>query len=219
MLHLFNFNRGLRSVLALAAVAAVSLASTSCGDVVRSGRAPVFLVIDLLQGQQGGSTPGPASGTLTSDVITNVRSPAPCTNQSPCPTIFSDSGLVTLRSVLKNIGSPEAPTVASSNNDVTITRYRVRYRRSDGRNVEGVDVPYGFDGAVTGSVAVGDSRILSFELVRHVAKEESPLIQLRTSPTIIASICDVTFYGQDQVGNEINVTGSILIEFGNFGDF
>ncbi len=35
----------------------------------------------------------------------------------------------------------------------------------------------------------------------------------------LEAICDVTFYGQDQVGNEINVTGSILIEFGNFGDF
>ncbi len=60
MLHLFNFNRGLRSVLALAAVAAVSAPCRAATLHPHSGRAPVFLVIDLLQGQQGGSTPGPA---------------------------------------------------------------------------------------------------------------------------------------------------------------
>ncbi len=212
-------NRRFRRVLAPAAVALVSLASTSCGDVVRSGRSPVFLTIDLLQGQRGAASPGPAAGTLTSDVITNVRSPAPCTTQAPCPTVFSDGGLVTLRTELKNIGSPEAPTAATSNNDVTITRYRVRYRRADGRNLEGVDVPYGFDGGLTGTVRVGATLQLGFELVRVIAKQETPLIQLRTSPSFIASICDVTFFGEDRVGNEINVTGSILIEFGDFGDF
>ena len=59
---------------------------------------------------------------------------------------------------------------------------------------------------------------LAFELVRHVAKEESPLIQLTTSPTIITTIAQVTFYGADQVGNEVSVTGNIQIDFGNFGD-
>jgi hypothetical protein len=59
---------------------------------------------------------------------------------------------------------------------------------------------------------------LSFEIVRDVAKEESPLIQLVHSSTVITTICDVTFYGTDLVGNEIQVTGSITIDFGNFGD-
>ena len=27
-----------------------------------------------------------------------------------------------------------------------MTRYRVEFRRTDGRNTPGVDVPYGFDG-------------------------------------------------------------------------
>ena len=35
---------------------------------------------------------------------------------------------------------------------------------------------------------------------------------------LINAIADVTFYGRDQVGNDISVTGSISIEFGNFGD-
>jgi len=28
----------------------------------------------------------------------------------------------------------------------------------------------------------------------------------------------VTFYGTDRVGNDISVTGSIQVDFGNFGD-
>ena len=54
--------------------------------------------------------------------------------------------------------------------------------------------------------------------MRHTAKEESPLVQLKTNGVIISTIADVTFYGRDQVGNEISVTGSIRIDFGNFGD-
>ena len=108
--------------------------------------------------------------------------------------------------------------MASTNNEVTITRYHVSYRRADGRNTQGVDVPYAFDGASTGTVPASGNITLGFELVRHVAKKEPPLIQLLTSSTIITTIADVTFYGQDRVGNEISVTGSLQIDFGNFGD-
>ena len=92
------------------------------------------------------------------------------------------------------------------------------FRRSDGRNRPGVDVPYAFDGAATGTIASGGTLTLGFELVRHVAKQEAPLVQLVDSPTIISTIADITFYGQDRVGNEISVMGSISVDFGNFGD-
>ena len=108
-------------------------------------------------------------------------------------------------------------TSPSSNNEVTINRYRVVYRRADGRNTPGVDVPYGFDGGVTGTVGAGASLGLGFELVRHIAKEESPLVQLANSRTTISTIADITFYGRDQVGNDISVTGSITVDFGDFG--
>ena len=201
------------------AVCGAILASTSCGDVVRQGRAPVYLVINSLEAKRGGSQSGDASGTLLSDVLTNVTTPDPCKPTAPCPTVFDDVGTVTLRASLKDVGTTANPAAATTNNDVTITRYRVVYRRADGRNTEGVDVPYSFDGAVTGTIPVNGTLQLGFEIVRHVAKEETPLIQLITSPKIISTIADVTFYGRDQVGNEVNVTGSILIDFGNFGDF
>jgi hypothetical protein len=35
---------------------------------------------------------------------------------------------------------------------------------------------------------------------------------------MISTIADVTFYGRDQAGNDVSATGSIGIDFGNFGD-
>ncbi len=205
----------MRPLHKLAAILVLGTLSSSCGSVVRQGRAPVFMVIDLLQGIRGAVDAGDAAGTLLSDVLTIVTTPAPCTTSNPCPTVFDDSGEVTLRLSPKDITASAAPT---SNNEVTITRYRVTYRRSDGRNTPGVDVPYGFDGGVTGTVPVGGSLKLGFELVRHTAKLEAPLVQLVSNPNIIATIADITFYGRDQVGNEVSATGSISINFGNFGD-
>lgn len=205
----------LTRIVVLAALAATSV---SCGNVARQGRAPVYLVIDRLEAARGGTDAGEFVGTLLSDVITNVTTPAPCSTTSPCPTIFNDSGRVTLRIVPKDLGTPTVPTVPTTNNEVTINRYRVTYRRADGRNTPGVDVPFPFDGAMTGTVPIGGSVAFAFELVRHVAKQESPLAQLRTSATVIATITEVSFYGRDRVGNDVSVSGNILIEFGNFGD-
>jgi hypothetical protein len=194
-------------------IAAVVAASVSCGDVVRQGRAPSMLVINQLSGASGGGRGANTfSGTLYSDVQVLLTSPDPCTPARPCPTLFSDSGQVTVSLVMK-----DATIAPTSNNQVTINRYHVDYVRADGRNTRGVDVPYPFDGAVTGTVA-GTAATFTFELVRHVAKQESPLVQLIQNPQIISTIAHVTFYGQDAVGNEISVTGSLLIEFGNFGD-
>lgn len=206
----------MRPLHTLAALTVLAVGSTSCGNVVRDGRSPVFMVINSLQASRGAVSAGTPSGTLLSDVLTLVTSPEPCTTTAPCATVFNDMGSAILSSSSKDVGSPASPT---SNNAVTITRYRVVFRRADGRNTPGVDVPYGFDGGVTGTITPGGTLPLSFELVRHIAKGETPLAQLATSSTTITTIADVTFYGRDQVGNEISTTGSISVNFGNFGDF
>jgi hypothetical protein len=187
-------------------------ATASCGDVVRQGRSPVFLVMDSLTGSSGGHATGP-SATLQSDVIVLLTSPAPCTPDLPCPTVFNDTGQAVLRLVPKDISI--APT---SNNAVTISRYHIAFRRGDGRNTPGVDVPYGWDGAVTATVRESGSTTIGFELIRHVTKEEPPIVQLIANPSIILTIAEVTFYGADLVGNAVTVTGNMSIEFGNFGD-
>src|SRR5437868_3301086 len=121
----------------LAAVALIPTAA-SCGDVVRSGRAPSYLIIDSLAGIRGAATLGTAGNPLSSDVITNVTSPAPCTTSAPCPTIFSDLGEATMHIALKDPGTAAAPNKPTDVNTITITRYRVEYTRADGRNTPGV---------------------------------------------------------------------------------
>jgi hypothetical protein len=196
--------------------AAVIGGCTSCGDVVRDGRSPSYLVIDSMSGLRGAATVGTPASVLTSDVITNVTTPPPCTTNTPCPTIFGDAGQAIVHVALKDAGTQASPNSPSQMNAVTIDRYHVEYIRADGRNTPGVDVPYAFDGAVTTTISA--STTFGFELVRVAAKEETPLVQLRTSPTFLTVLARVTFYGHDQAGNQVNVTGMIQIDFGNFGD-
>jgi hypothetical protein len=203
----FNQLKKLSGAIALITV------TVSCGDAVRQGRSPVYLVIDQLTASSGAKSSGTQANTLQSDVVTMITTPAPCTNDAPCPTIFSDSGAVTMRALQKDVMA----TAPSSNSEVTISRYHVAYRRADGRNTPGVDVPYAFDGAAT-ATTVNGVLSLSFELVRHVAKMESPLVELGSNSAIITTIAEVTFYGRDQVGNDVTVSGTLQIDFGNFGD-
>jgi hypothetical protein len=195
----FNHIKKVSGAIALIAM------SVSCGDAVRQGSSPVYLVIDQLTAGN--------SNFLHSDVVVMVTSPAPCTTDIPCPTVYSDSGTVSLRSLQKNVTA----TSPSTNSEITVNRYHVSYRRADGKNTPGVDVPYGFDGALTGTTT-GGTLILNFELVRNVAKMESPLAELATNAAVITTIADVTFYGRDMVGNDVSVSGSIQVDFGNFGD-
>jgi len=196
----------MRTLVGRLSLAAVVVGTASCGDVVRTGRSPVMLVMNSLSG--GTAT---SAAPLLSDVIR--RAAASCTpGTAPC--VLPDPGTASLGVVSKDASL--APT-ATTNNAVTVTRYRVTFRRADGHNVEGVDVPYGFDGAVTATIAAGASGSVGLVLVQSTAKRETPLVQLITNPEAsLATIADVTFYGQDQVGNEISVTGSILINFSDF---
>ncbi len=198
-------------------VGLVALVATtaSCGNVVRDGRAPVFLILDSLQAAPG-MTPGTLGSFLLSDVQNLITQGGVCTPQTPCPTIFNDVGSAVLRLALKNPGTTAAPIAPTSNNEVTITRYHVAYRRADGRNTPGVDVPFPFDGAVTITVPAAGTATVGFEIVRHVAKQESPLVQLITNGSVITTLTDITFYGTDRVGNEVTVTGTIQVDFGNF---
>jgi hypothetical protein len=194
--------------------AAALMASTiSCGDVVRSSRAPVMLVVNSLTATRGSATSTTASSTLVSDVLTMVTTGGTCTTTSPCPTIFGDTGTITLSLALK-----DTTVTPTTNNQVTINRIHVSYRRTDGRNQEGVDVPFSFDTASTALVPTSGNTAIGFNIVRNQAKSEAPLAVLVNNGQIISAIIDVTAYGTDQVGNAVSVTGSIGVSFGNFGD-
>ena len=132
----------------------------------------------------------------------------------PC-TVFNDNGVVTMR------GIPKDRTQLSSDiNNVTFTRYRVTFIRADGRNVQGVDVPYAFDGAFNVTVVVpGDEVERGFILVRHQAKGESPLREISQNQSLTLSvIAQVDFYGADNAGRTVQVTGYVNITFADFAN-
>jgi energy-converting hydrogenase Eha subunit E len=191
-----------------------TLGAAACGSsTAREGQASSYPIIGMMEGASGagGSSLIFVTNSIHSDVITFIKS-------KNSYTTFNDVGRVTMRAAMRDVTNPNGPT---SNNAITFTRYRVVYRRSDGRNQPGVDVPYPFDGAVTFSVGPGDEAKVPFELVRVQAKFEAPLAQLTTggSPAIaISTLAEVTFYGQDQTGREAAVTGTIGVDFANWGD-
>ena len=81
-------------------------------------------------------------------------------------------------------------------------------------------MPYSFDGAATFTVPAGGQAQFAVELVRNQAKLESPLVNLRQGGAgiIISTIAEITFYGRDQVGNEVVATGQMTVNFGDFAD-
>ena len=93
----------------------------------------------------------------------------------------------------------------------------MRFFRADGRNTQGVDVPYEFDGAFTATVGSNNPQPV-FTIVRNTAKNEAPLAALKSSRVIITVFAEVTFYGQDQTGHETSTSARISIDFGNFAD-
>jgi len=204
----------LSSTFARALAAVVCLAmSASCGsEMLRTGRSPVFLVITNLQGAPGNG--GTSSQFLLSDVQVLVDQTVNGVTKK-VPTFFNDIGTAEFRVEAKN---PTVPTTGI--NAVTITRYRVVFRRSDGRSTPGVDVPYGFDGAATTTISPGGTGSVSFDLIRHQAKLEPPLRNLAGFGGLgfISTIAEITFYGHDQNGNELTVTGTMSVQFGDFAD-
>ena len=194
----------------------LAAAAAGCGDV-NQGRSPSRVVIASLEAARG-SDPDEFGNPLSSDVITNVTTPSPCSEDNPSPTIFNDLGQVTMRIVLRDQGVPGLTAAPSPLNQVTFTRYRVQYRRTDGLATQGVDVPYAFDSGLTFTVPHDGTITMAFELVRSVAKQEAPLRELRVSGRQIATVADVTFFGRDLAGNDVAVAGSIAVNFANFGD-
>jgi hypothetical protein len=132
------------------------------------------------------------------------------------PTIFNDLARVQFSLGLKDPGPSSAPVSPTQNNWITVDRYHVRYIRSDGHNIEGVDVPYAFDGGM--GVTVSDTTTVSFQVVRHQAKIEAPLAALAVNGIIVSTIAEITFYGHDQTGREVATTTNLSVNFGNFAD-
>src|SRR3954469_22223756 len=133
----------LRQMIAAASLAGAVASGVSCGDTVRQGHLPVRLVLGSLQGLGGSGTSGssPASSVLNSDV--EIKG-----------SVFNDLGTALMRIIPKNINTTPSGPSLTTNNEVRITRVHVAYRRTDGQNQPGVDVPYPFDSGATVTLPV-----------------------------------------------------------------
>jgi hypothetical protein len=204
----------IRQLTSALVVAAGVLSGASCSDMARTGTGPAFLIMENVTAARGGGTD--FTSNLLSDVLTIVNVTVGGATV-PTPTIFNDLGQASIRAEMKNQLATTSPTPVNS---ITLNRYRVRFRRTDGQNREGIDIPYGFDGGTTANIQVGVATTINFDLVRHQTKTEPPLRNLINGGGLrfISVIAEVTFYGADQAGNEVSVTGSIDVQFGDFGD-
>ena len=203
----------LSTVTRLVAVAICVTAASGCGsEMLRTGRSPAYLTIEEFVVTNGASNnTGP---NLLSDVQTLVEQQIG--GQSVrVPTTFNDMAVATIAVTAKDPTRPTSPI-----NSVTITRYRIAFRRVDGRNTPGVDVPFGWDGATSVTIPIGETGEVGFEIVRHSSKQEPPLRNLVNNGGVqfIYTIAEITFFGRDQNGNEVTVTGSVDVAFSDFGD-
>jgi hypothetical protein len=196
--------RRYRQAGGVALVGLALLASVSCSKTVRDGRSPGYVVIERVQAAPGNTTE--FKDLLESDVVTKGS-------------IFEDLARLQVHVAMKDAGTLSSPIEPGANNLITLERYHVSYVRSDGRGTQGVDVPYAFDGAMTGTIG-RDTITLGFVLVRAQAKAEAPLLALRNmgGSLLISTLAQVTFYGHDQVGNAVTATAQISVNFADWAD-
>jgi hypothetical protein len=185
---------------AAAVVIAASVALPACTSVQRNANAPSYLIVESIQAAAG-NEPAKFGGSLGSDVLTNfVR--------------YEDPGQVVLRLAMVDPSNLTGPTTT---NFITVTRYHVRYIRSDGKNVQGVDIPFEFDGTASLTIGIA-SGTLPITLVRAQAKGVSPLSDLVGTNGHISTQAEVTMFGTDQAGHEVQAVARISVDFADWKD-
>lgn len=180
--------------LGAAAAVALALAMAGCGaDYVEGNRSTVLLLVEDINGG--------------APVLSDVRG----VDDNP-DTIVNCLTEVSVSARIKNPLLSATPV-----DDVRLTRYEVSYRRSDGRGVEGVDVPYRISGNMTITVpAGGDLTTFSVDLVRHQAKLLPPLSNI-TGLQIVTMFADVTLSGASISGKNVSTQGTVQVTFADYG--
>jgi hypothetical protein len=176
--------------LGAAAGAVLALALVGCSaDYVEDSQATVLLVLASIN---GGS---PIASDVRGDKGEIINCPAE----------------VSLAVVLKNPNNPGGPV-----ENVILQRYDVTFSRSDGRGVEGVDVPYRFSAPMTATIPRGEEATITVDLVRQQAKLEPPLSNI-TGAQIVEMTAHVTVYGETVSRKSVSASGGAAIRFADYG--
>ena len=207
----------MRSVSSAALVAIAGLLCGSCTpDFVTQDESDLILRIVSVIGEPG-SEDGTDGDTLFSDV---------------CCAIINDNATLTFQALPKNANLD----VIDPHNDVLLERYEVVYFRSDGRNTEGVDVPYRITGPMARLVRadLGAATEASIVVVRHQAKVEPPLRNLHgvfaqgapppngrqvfeiSGAGIVTTIAEITVHGRTTNGRAVRAQTRLQIVFADF---
>jgi hypothetical protein len=126
-------------------------------------------------------------------------------------------------------------SASSPNNHVYLDSYRIRFFRTDGRNVEGVDVPHSITGPLSARIhtpSSGTEQELSVIVtaVRQQAKLEPPLRNLLGTPVslpggfngggaiVLTTVAEVTLFARTLTGSNVTATGRIQVTFADFVD-
>ncbi len=199
--------RKLKNLLKISGILIVTYFIISCNPVADDSQSSTRLIIVSFTGTDLEDN---EVDFLQSDVIY-------VDSETGVAYVTGDSAKVTFTAELVD---PSPDVVSSHYNDIKVTHYSVRYFRSDGKNTEGVDVPYGFTGSLSALVAVDSTVAVTFIIVREVAKLETPLLELvdGTEEGAITVTAQVDFYGHDLANNRVQATGYLVITFANFID-
>lgn len=150
-------------------------------------------------------------------------------------TVDNDNARVSVNIFRKN-NNPALST--SPVEHVYLERYEIRYFRTDGRDTEGVDVPFRTTGPVGNfrfhTAGPGGSGELQADLVillvRHQAKLEPPLRNLRFSnvtdtgtrqdsgANIMTCVAEITIHGRTVQGDALRAVGRADVIFGDFAE-
>ena len=179
-------------------LAVAVLAHASCTpDWAKNGQSDVILLMTTIN----------SGAPLSSDVAIS--------NGGVCPDIVN----LRVENHFRNPGI----TATGFRHDFTVERYEVRYFRSDGRNTEGVDVPYTITGNLAQEVIEEGSVNMPLEVVRRQAKLEPPLRNMVSAPSggaiVVTMFAEITLHARTTTGQITNpVSGRMQIDFANFGD-
>jgi len=196
-----------RTRLGWAALAAAAVLLSACNPVETTSQSATVLKIANLTGFD---LKGSTQNYVLSDVLyVSPETGAQSWIADPANVIFSAQLL-----------DPKSISGASPMNDVLVTRYVVTFQRADGRNAQGTDVPYSFEGSMSVLVPIGTATTATFILVREVAKQEPPLLNLKDAQSGdgLYVTAKVDFYGRDGANKLVKATGYLSVTFANYGN-
>ena len=167
-------------------------------DFVETSEANVILRIVRITGESGHDSE--EGDFILSDVTPN----------------FNDNATLEMEVIAKNPRLPD-PGIF---NDVYVSQYEVRYVRSDGRAVEGVDVPFHITGNMATLVPVDGTASAAIVVVRHQAKDEPPLRNIRGGggAILLTVMANITVFGHTTAGQAVQASGSLQISFADFAN-